>query len=57
MKKLILPPRYKMMKGMGARLGMSSSRTLKPVEAVGGMIKQMEKMSVTPKLKPLRFKL
>ena len=57
MKKLTLPPRYKMMKGMGARLGLSSSRTMKPVEQVGGMIKEMEKMSVAPKLKPLRFKL
>ena len=54
MKKLILPQRYKMMKGMGARLGMSSGRTLKPVEQVGGML---EKMSIAPKLKPLRFKL
>lgn len=60
MKKLILPPRYKMMKGLGARLGMSSSRTLKPVEAVGGMLEKMTvtpKMTVTTKLKPLRFKL
>jgi hypothetical protein len=54
MKKLILPPRYKMMKGMGARLGMSSSRAMKAVEQVGGML---EKMSIAPKLKPLRFKL
>jgi len=47
-----------MMKGMGARLGMS--RTLKPVEAVGGMLEKMTvtpKMTVTTKLKPLRFKL
>jgi hypothetical protein len=57
MKKLTLPPRYKMMKGMGARLGLSSNRTMKPVEQVGGMIKEMDKMSVGPKLKPLRFKL
>ena len=58
MKKLILPQRYKMMKGMGARLGFSNSRTLGDVsKQVGGMIKQMSGMSVTPKLKPLRFKL
>jgi hypothetical protein len=55
MKKLTLPPRYKMMKGMGARLGLSSNRVMSG--AVGGMIKEMEKMSVGPKLKPLRFKL
>ena len=58
MKKLKLPPRYQMMKGMGARLGFSSNRILGDVsKQVGGMIKEMEKMSVAPKLKPLRFKL
>jgi hypothetical protein len=58
MKKMILPQRYKMMKGMGARLGFSSSRIQGTVDrAVGGMVKQMAGMSVTPKLKPLRFKL
>ena len=47
-----------MMKGMGARLGFSSNRILGDVsKQVGGMIKEMEKMSVGPKLKPLRFKL
>jgi hypothetical protein len=54
MKKLKLPPRYHMMKGMGARLGLSSKRVMPSVEQVGGMLKGM---SVTPKLKPLRFKL
>lgn len=55
---MILPQRYKMMKGMGARLGFSSSRIQGTVDrAVGGMVKQMAGMSVTPKLKPLRFKL
>lgn len=39
------------MKGMGARLGLSSNRASKPVEQVGGAV------SVAPKLKPLRFKL
>lgn len=56
MKKLKLPLRYHLMKGMGARLGLSSNRVMS-VGAVGGMIKEMEKMSVAPKLKPLRFKL
>jgi len=46
-----------MMKGMGARLGLSSNRVMSVGSAVGGMIKEMEKMSVAPKLKPLRFKL
>ena len=47
-----------MMKGMGARLGLSSNRIQGQVDkAVGGMVKQMSSMSVGPKLKPLRFKL
>lgn len=37
------------MKGLGVRLGMSSHRVSKPIEQIGG--------AVTPKLKPLKFKL
>lgn len=60
MKKLKLPPRYHSMKGMGARLGLTSNRMMSVGAvggAVGGMIKEMASISVGPKLKPLRFKL